>query len=85
MNCVRVLPFNAPAKVDQALKALCVDASDLMNLVFDGESLTFESILTEFVDFERPFLELEWLKSAALAFQRGLSQIPCAKSQFSKS
>ena len=73
MNCVQVLPFNAPAKVDQALKALCVDASDPMNLVFDGESPTFGRFLTELVDLERPFLELEWLKSVPLAFQRGLS------------
>ena len=73
MNCVQVLPFNVPAKIDQALKALCVDASDPMNLVFDGESPTFGTFLTEFVDLERQFLELEWLKYVALAFQRGLS------------
>ena len=73
INCVQVLPFNAPAKVDQALKVLCIDASDPMNLVFDGESPTFGIFLIEFVDLERPFLELEWLKSVALAFQRGLS------------
>ena len=73
MNCVQVLPFNAPAKVDQALKALCVDVSDPMNLVVDGESPTFGRFLTEFVDLERPFLELEWLNAVALAFQRGLS------------
>jgi sulfite reductase alpha subunit-like flavoprotein len=73
LSCVQVLPFNSPAKVDQALKALCVDASHPMNLVFDGESPTFGSFLTEFVDLECPFLELEWLKSLALASQRGLS------------
>ena len=32
-----------------------------------------EEFLTEFVDLERQFLELELLKSVALAFQRGLS------------
>ena len=73
LSCVQVLPFNSSAKVDQALKALCVDASTQMNLVFDGQSPTFGSFLTEFVDLERPFLELEWLKSLALASQRGLS------------
>ena len=72
MSCIQVLPCNAPKKVEQALRALCVKGSDRMNLIFDEEDPTFARFLTEYVDLERPFLELEWLRSIPFASQRNL-------------
>ena len=73
MTCIQVLPCNSQTKVERALQALCVGASDQMSLVLDGEDPTFSTFLTCFVDLELPFLELEWLKSIPLHGQRNLN------------
>ena len=73
MGCIQVLPCNSPTKVERALQALCVGGSDRMNLVLDGEDPTFSRFLTNFVDLELPFLELEWLNSIPLSGQRNLN------------
>ena len=74
MSCIQILPCNAPTKVEEAVRALCVDGSTNMNLVFDdGDDPTFSKFLTEYVDLERPFIELEWLKSVRLATQKNIT------------
>ena len=73
MSCIQVLPCNSPTKVGRALQALCVEGSDQMNLVLDGEDPTFSTFLTSFVDLELPFLDLEWLSSIPLSGQRNLN------------
>ena len=74
MSCIQVLPCNSQTKVERALQALCVEGSDQMNLVLDGEDPTFSGFLTSFVDLELPFLEFEWLKSIPLGGQRNLHE-----------
>lgn len=74
MSCIQVLPCNSQTKVERALRALCVEGSDQMNLVLDGEDPTFFRFLTSFVDLELPFLELAWLKSIPLVGQRNLDE-----------
>ena len=73
LSCIQVLPCNSPTKVERALQALCVEGSDQMNLVLDGEDPTFSRFLTSFVDLELPFLEFEWLRSIPLGGQRNLN------------
>ena len=73
MSCIQVLPCNSPTKVERALQALCVEGSDQMNLILDGEDPTFSTFLTNFVDLELPFVDLEWLRSIPLSGQRNLN------------
>ncbi|KAL6718813.1 hypothetical protein ACLMJK_003047 [Lecanora helva] len=63
MSCIQLQPINAPAKVQRALSALGVEEHAKLDLPFDGESPTFKTFLTEFIDLELPFPTLDWLDS----------------------
>ncbi|KAL8849080.1 MAG: hypothetical protein Q9221_005924 [Calogaya cf. arnoldii] len=66
MGCVQVLPINSPAKVRRALRALCVSGSAKSCLDFpdtDNPGPSYSTFLTEYIDLESPFPNLEWLQS----------------------
>lgn len=64
MGCVQVLPINSPSKVRQALRALGVNGSTKVSLQLSGmEDPSYSTFLTEYIDLELPFQDIEWLKS----------------------
>lgn len=64
LNCIQLLPINAPAKVRRALRALGVSASDRLSLgVLETGNPTYSVFLTELIDLESPFHDFEWLES----------------------
>ena len=64
MGCIQVLPINSPAKVRRALRALGVSGSALLHLDLPGTNEPLNSaFLTEYVDLESPFANLDWLQS----------------------
>ena len=73
MNCIQILPSNAPTKVNQALRSLCVKRSDHVNLGLNGKDPTYLSFLTDYVDLELPFSDVECLEAVEFASHRGLS------------
>ena len=60
MNCIQILPSNCPEKVTRVLQALGLDAALTFPLTKDSDP-TYYRYLTEFVDLELPFKELDWL------------------------
>lgn len=63
MGCIQVLPVNAPYKVRRALRALGVSGSARASLeVSETEDTTYLTVLTECIDLELPFQNLDWLK-----------------------
>ena len=81
MSCLQVLPVNSPAKVKRALRALCVKGSTPLKLTSSrtGEMATYSKFLSELVDLELPFLELEWLKKVKSALGKGLNKKTLSK------
>ena len=80
MSCVQILPSNAPSKVNQALRWLCVESSDRVNLsLVDRENPTYFSFLTDYVDLELPFSDAECLEAVELASYRGLTKASLSK------
>ncbi|KAI4179222.1 MAG: hypothetical protein L6R41_007968, partial [Letrouitia leprolyta] len=62
LTSIQLLPINAPAKVRRALRALGVSASYRIALnLSDSENPTYTTFLTEHIDLESPFLNLDWL------------------------
>ncbi|KAL8765209.1 MAG: hypothetical protein Q9209_007642 [Squamulea sp. 1 TL-2023] len=59
MGCVQVLPINSPTQVRRALRALGVSGSSKAIPGTDGPSCS--AFLTEYIDLESPFQNLEWL------------------------
>ncbi|KAL8898175.1 MAG: hypothetical protein Q9207_006841 [Kuettlingeria erythrocarpa] len=75
LSCIQLLPINSPAKVRRALRALGVNASDVMSLDMpDTTSLSHSSFLTEYIDLEAPFQELDWLALLPPATTRTTNQ-----------
>lgn len=72
MSCIQILPSNTPSKVNQALRSLCVKSSDHVDLGLDWKNPTYLSFLTDYVDLELPFSDVECLERIGLASQRGL-------------
>ncbi|KAL8637079.1 MAG: hypothetical protein Q9228_005607, partial [Teloschistes exilis] len=65
MDCIQLLPVNAPAKVRRALRALGVNGSTPMSIDFaDTICPTYSSFLTEYVDLESPLQNLDFLKQS---------------------
>ncbi|KAI4093983.1 MAG: hypothetical protein L6R37_007320 [Teloschistes peruensis] len=63
MDCIQILPVNAPAKVRRALRALGVTGSTPMSIDFaDTISPTYSSFLTEYIDLESPLQNLDFLE-----------------------
>ncbi|KAL8628374.1 hypothetical protein Q9189_005918 [Teloschistes chrysophthalmus] len=63
IDCIQLLPINAPAKVRRALRALGVNGSTSMSTEFpDTKPPTYSSFLTEYIDLESPFQTLDFLK-----------------------
>ncbi|KAI4251801.1 MAG: hypothetical protein LQ352_004647, partial [Teloschistes flavicans] len=63
LACIQVLPVNAPAKVRRALQFLGVNGSTTMSIgIADTISPTYSSLLTEYVDLESPFQNLNFLR-----------------------
>ena len=79
MSCIQVLPLNAGLKINRALLALRVEALGVLDIDLEGGSLTYLQILTEFVDLELPFLQLEWLDSINVADLEGLTKDALSK------
>lgn len=64
MGCVQVLPINSPSKVRQALRALGVNGSTKISLHLPNmEDPSYSTFLTEYIDLELPFQDIEWLQS----------------------
>ena len=74
MGCIQILPLNAGPKITRALLALHAQALDVLNIDIEGGSPTYSRFLTEFVDLELPFLQLEWLDSTDIADPKGLTK-----------
>ncbi len=79
MGCIQVLPLNAGPKIKRALLALHAEALGLLDIDIEGGSPTYSRFLTEFVDLELPFLQLEWLDSIDIADLDGLTKEVLAK------
>lgn len=84
MSCIQILPPNAPSKVNQALRSLCVKSSDRVNLGLDWKNPTYVSFLTDYVDLELPFSDDECLEAVELASRRGLTRASLGKSSVLK-
>ncbi len=67
MSCVQILPSNVPSKVEKALRSLCVQGSDRVDLGLNCKNPTYVSLLTDYVDLELPFSDFECLKALELA------------------
>ncbi|KAL9616001.1 MAG: hypothetical protein Q9204_008630, partial [Flavoplaca sp. TL-2023a] len=64
MRCIQVLPVNSPTKVRRALRALGVSGSTQICLDTPGtDNASISSFLTDYVDLESPFANLEWLQT----------------------
>ena len=74
MSCIQILPSNAPAKVNQALRSLCVKSSDLVDLGLDWNNPTYWTFLTDYVDLEVPFSDVESLEAVKLSGHKGLTR-----------
>lgn len=79
MSCIQILSSNAPSKVNQALRSLCVKGSDRVDLGLDLRNPTYSSFLTNYVDLELPFLGVEFLEAAELVSQGGLTSASFSK------
>ena len=73
MSCLQILPSNAPSKVDQVLRSLCVGGSDHVDLGLGGKNPTYTSFLTDYVDLELPFTNRDCLEAADLASHGSLT------------
>ena len=71
MCCIQILPLNAPFKVQKVLLALGVTEPTVMKLEINGESIKYLNFLTEFVDLESPFTNLEWFEKIDSTAARG--------------
>ncbi len=74
MGCIQILPVNVGPKIKRALLALHTEASDVLDMDIEGGNPTYSRFLTEFVDLELPFLQLEWLGSTDVAGLEGLTK-----------
>ena len=74
MSCIQILPSNAPSKVNQALRSLCVQSSDRVDLGLHCKNPTYLSYLTDYVDLELPFSDVECLEAVEPASHGGLTQ-----------
>ena len=74
MSCIQILPSNAPSKVKQALRSLCVKKTDRVDLGLDGRNPTYASFLTDYIDLEIPFSDAECLEAVELATHGGLTR-----------
>ena len=74
MSCIQILPSNAPSKVKQALRSLCVKKADRVDLGLDGRNPTYASFLTDYIDLEIPFSNAECLEAVELATHGGLTR-----------
>lgn len=79
MSCIQILPSNAPSKVNQALRSLSVKSSDRVNLGLDWKNPTYLSFLTDYVDLELPFSDVECLEAVEVASHRGLTRASLSK------
>lgn len=79
MSCIQILPSNAPSKVSQALRSLRVKGSDRVDLGLDGKNPTYLSFLTDYVDLELPFSDVEWLEAVEIASHRDLNRAALSK------
>ena len=80
MSCIQVLPSNAPSKVKQALRSLCVKKSDRVDLGLDRRNPTYASFLTDYVDLEIPFSDAECLEAVESASHGALTPASLSKS-----
>ena len=78
MSCMQILPSNAPSKVNQALRSLCVESSDRVDLGLDEKEPTYLSFLTDYVDLTLPFSDVECLEAVGPASYRGLTAASAA-------
>ena len=74
MSCIQILPSNAPAKVNQALRSLCVKGSEIVDLGLDWNNPTYLTFLTDYVDLEVPFSDVESLEAVEIACHNGLTK-----------
>ena len=74
MSCIQILPLNAPGKVNQALRSLCVKSSDLVDLGLGWNNPTYLTFLTNYVDLEVPFSDGESLEAVELSCHKGLTR-----------
>ena len=74
MSCIQILPSNAPAKVNQALQSLCVKSSDIVDLGLDWNNPTYLTFLTNYVDLEIPFSDVESLEAVESSCHKGLTR-----------
>ena len=74
MSCIQILPLNAPSKVNQALRSLGVKSSDLVDLGLDCNNPTYLTFLTNYVDLEVPFSDVESLEAVELSCHTGLTR-----------
>jgi nitric oxide synthase oxygenase domain/subunit/sulfite reductase alpha subunit-like flavoprotein len=75
MGCVQLLPINSPAKVRTALRALGVNGSTKISLQLpDMEDPSYSTFLTEYIDLELPFQDIEWLKSPDITTNTAISE-----------
>lgn len=79
MSCIQILSSNAPSKVNQTLRSLCVKGSDRVDLGLDLRNPTYQSFLTDYVDLELPFLGVEFLEAVEVASQGGLTTTSLSK------
>ena len=64
MRCIQVLPINSPTKIRRALRALGVNGSTQICLdIPRTENASLSRFLTDYVDLESPFANLEWLQT----------------------
>lgn len=79
MSCIQILPSNAPSKVNQALRSLCVKSSDRVDLGLRCKNPTYLSYLTDYVDLEFPFSDADCLEAVELASHGGLTKASLSK------
>ena len=73
MSCIQILPSNAPSKVNQALRSLCVKGTDRVDLGLDQSNPTYASFLTDYVDLELPLSSADCLDAIDSAAHGGLT------------
>ena len=73
MSCIQILPSNAPSKVNQALRSLCVNGTDRVDLGLEQRNPTYASFLTDYVDLELPLSSADCLDAMDSAAHGGLT------------
>ena len=79
MSCIQILPSNAPSRVDQVLRSLGVRHTDRVDLGLGQGDPTYASFLTDYVDLELPFSNVECLEAVESASHGSLTATSLSK------